>query len=534
MLNYSQNFKKNVTTLTRDGVIVKAVINNIEVFGDNIIDMKVTENFASSPNPKMGETCSSELVLNMYMPETAIALRNAEILAYFGMELDDSSIEWIPLGVFYVTDVFTDSNFAKVRVTAMDGMSKLEDEYKPSITEFPADIQDIVNDICSQHSVEIENIPWESYFVEWAVFEEQYSCREMLGFIAGLLGCNARFNREGKLEMKWFTQEPYVIDRSQIYQSSFGQKTVETITFSAILSGTEDNPIDSGTGRPIIFSNPFMTQTIADNIMSSFVEMTYKPSSVVFRGNPALEAGDHITVEDDEGIEQEVMIMRQTTHLSGGLRTEIECYGTGETEQRLIKKPTEAKLRRMYAGLSAAIASATEKIAGAQGGYFKLEFDAQGFPSGWVIMDTPELSPTTKLWRFNHAGLAWSSNGGASYSNIAITMDGEIVANAITAGTMSAERIAVENYGDVDEHTLDNYIRFENGNIVLGKTNNELVLKIENDKISFISGLDTPAEKTVAYFSNNSLEIVDVERVRFGNFGFVPRESGNLTFTKVV
>ena len=113
-------------------------------------------------------------------------------------------------------------------------------------------------------------------------------------------------------------------------------------------------------------------------------------------------------------------------------------------------------------------------------------------------------------------------------------MDGQISANAITTGTLAAERIAVEQYGGAGETTLEQYIRFEAGRISLGKADNELELRIDNDKISFISGAGTEGERTVAYFSNNSLEIVDVTRVRFGPFGYLPRASGNLTFTKVV
>lgn len=46
-----------------------------------------------------------------------------------------------------------------------------------------------------------------------------------------------------------------------------------------------------------------------------------------------------------------------------------------------------------------------------------------------------------KLWMWNQGGLAWSEDGGATYSGIAITNDGKINANFITTGTMTAARI---------------------------------------------------------------------------------------------
>lgn len=78
---------------------------------------------------------------------------------------------------------------------------------------------------------------------------------------------------------------------------------------------------------------------------------------------------------------------------------------------------------------------------------------------------------------------------------------------------------------------IQKYIRFEDGNIILGESGNELTLRIENDKISFIEG---GAE--VAYFSNQKLYITDSEilqSLKIGNFAFTPRDNGNLSFKKV-
>lgn len=78
---------------------------------------------------------------------------------------------------------------------------------------------------------------------------------------------------------------------------------------------------------------------------------------------------------------------------------------------------------------------------------------------------------------------------------------------------------------------IEKYIRFEDGNIVLGEVGNELILQLENDRISFLqSGAD------VAYFSNNKLYVTDaniLNSLQIGNFAFTPRSNGNLSFTKV-
>lgn len=75
------------------------------------------------------------------------------------------------------------------------------------------------------------------------------------------------------------------------------------------------------------------------------------------------------------------------------------------------------------------------------------------------------------------------------------------------------------------------YIRFVDGNIILGEQGNEITLRIENDRLSF---LDDGAE--VAYFSNKKLTVLDgsfLNSLQIGKFKFLPRENGNLSLVKV-
>jgi hypothetical protein len=77
----------------------------------------------------------------------------------------------------------------------------------------------------------------------------------------------------------------------------------------------------------------------------------------------------------------------------------------------------------------------------------------------------------------------------------------------------------------------EKYIRFDNGDIILGETGNEITLRIENDRIRFLDG---GAE--VAYISNKQLYITDahfLNSLRIGRFAFLPRENGNLSLVKV-
>lgn len=78
---------------------------------------------------------------------------------------------------------------------------------------------------------------------------------------------------------------------------------------------------------------------------------------------------------------------------------------------------------------------------------------------------------------------------------------------------------------------IEKYIRFVDGNIILGESGNEIELHIENDIIRF---LDDGAE--VAYLSNKKLVVTDAEFLHsliVGNIGIVPRQNGNTSIVRI-
>lgn len=150
--------------------------------------------------------------------------------------------------------------------------------------------------------------------------------------------------------------------------------------------------------------------------------------------------------------------------------------------------------------ITQAVKTATDLITGQSGGYVVTNCDANGHPYEILIMDTPSMSTATKVWRWNNAGLGFSPNGYNGPYTTAITQDGKIVADFITAGTMSANRIkgGVLELGDDDNANGQIYIYDADGNRC-GQINN--------------SG--------IAIFSPSSLQQVIINP----EIGFVQRDS---------
>lgn len=97
--------------------------------------------------------------------------------------------------------------------------------------------------------------------------------------------------------------------------------------------------------------------------------------------------------------------------------------------------------------------------------------------------------------------------------------------------TFRADIDAVAAGTDAEFEEIRKYIRFVDGKILLGEVGNELELQIANDRISF---QQDGAE--VAYFSNRKLYVTDTQilhSLQLGNFAFMPRDNGNLSFKKI-
>lgn len=114
-----------------------------------------------------------------------------------------------------------------------------------------------------------------------------------------------------------------------------------------------------------------------------------------------------------------------------------------------------------------AIANATALITGNEGGYFIVhDSNGDGFPDETLWMDTNDIETATRVWRFNQAGLGFSSSGYDGPYGLAITMNGEIVADFVTTGTLSADRI---NGGTITGVAINNgsgtFQVDENGNL---------------------------------------------------------------------
>lgn len=116
-----------------------------------------------------------------------------------------------------------------------------------------------------------------------------------------------------------------------------------------------------------------------------------------------------------------------------------------QTTQEIENIKTEVKKNETATAkkIAAAVANATALITGQNGGYVVL--NPSNNPQEILIMDAPSINEAVKIWRWNSGGLGYSSNGYNGPFATAITQDGAIVADFITAGEINGALIKADS-----------------------------------------------------------------------------------------
>ena len=545
-------------------ILTRAVFNeNTVLTGKNIIDMAVTEAVNASGGISMGATIASKLEMSIKTPDTALLLDGGIVDPFVWFEgvyarvpfdisedgalagasgigstgtllytslpklsedgvlaVDISDTEEVcPLGRFYISKAESNTDFkTQFKIVAYDAFSKTEDTYSPMIT-MPNTSEAILADIASQCGFAL------SADIEYPAGEfdlYDFTCRQYIGYFAGLVGKNARFNRDGKLTFVWYESHAYNITRSNQYLGGLKRLTDAPFTVRSISSGAADATLVAGDGVGLSFENPFITQEILDGIFGRVGTFSYVPMTLKWRGNPAVEAGDIVEVEDDHGSTYTVYVMEQVLKIGGGLYSEIKCYGQSESDIQFSTSPTQKKLQQVYTKMQQAIQEATKLLQGANGGVFEiLDENGDEINDGWII----HSADGQRFIKANVNGIGVTTDGGATFKE-ALTANG-LNASAVTTGQMSAQRVIV---GDEVLGNVFSVAQDDDGRIVvtIGAAQNDIKQKQTNDAITFVD----KNENQVAKFSVTGAEWQSMQQMKYCGFLWTKSESsGNVRFT---
>jgi hypothetical protein len=252
---------------------------------------------------------------------------------------------------------------------------------------------------------------------------------------------------------------------------------------------------------------------IASDLYSQLQSITYVPCSVTVLKTVQIRAGDIINVVDSNGKTFAIYVMKVGIAPGG---TTITCTGDKSYGSNV------AVSSEKYSNLTGKILAIKKSVDGLEienkdltGKVATIAATVDGLDSfvGEKIKDAIDEYDVSVGTRFQQNKDSFEFQFGA--------MKGDISGVSEEVQKQYEERVA--------------NIRFEDGNIILGRVSSEIMLILKNDRISFVRNVVGLPE--LAYISDNVLYITEGEfltQLRIGKFGFTPGAKGNLSFKKVV
>lgn len=323
---------------------------------DLLTNLTYTAAVNSGESLSLGCTCAAQV--RFTYQQQGLALENRRLYLSMGAAVDEE-IQWLPLGVFTVTATEQSNN--GVTVTACDAMAvEMEQVYLPT-TENKRTISAILQEVASQVGIGVATLPALASQIQVAVTSD-HTCREMVGLLAALCGCNAVIDRNGKLSLRWYTRSSVTVNGEEYYTDGFQQNdtafTLETVrvTVTSVTEQTDEDGqvlktetsqvltptgIDGEVGIEI--THPYMTQDVLDDVWVAIGGLSYWPGTYTFLGNLLLEPGDLMTVEGLDGTAYTVPVMELEQTFDGGVKTAVTAVGRSKTESSISTGSTLTK-----------------------------------------------------------------------------------------------------------------------------------------------------------------------------------------------
>ena len=264
---------------------------------------------------------------------------------YFGV-----NGEYAPQGVFAVKKI--EKSGERLSVTLEDNMAKTEKGYFSSLT-YPSTTLKILSEIATKCGVSFDT----SELTAVAVKDkpEGYTCREIIGHIAGLYGRFAVCDRTGKIIFKWFD------NTVQLSENCYDTPTLATddITVGRVVCGD----FTAGTGTAITYDCLFMTQAQLNAVQKLLNGFKYRTGEIPLRlGNMLIDAWDTASITyGGETIAIPVATISMT--FNGGLSMTIEAPAEEQSADNgeSYKSPAQKQAERITADIISAKQALLEK-----------------------------------------------------------------------------------------------------------------------------------------------------------------------------
>ena len=254
---------------------------------------------------------------------------------YFGV-----NGEYAPQGVLTVKKI--EKSGERLSVTLEDNMTKTEKGYFSSLA-YPSTTLKMLSEIATKCGVAFNTSGLTAVTIKDK--PEGYTCREIIGYIAGLYGKFAVCDRTGKIVFKWF-------DTTAVQLSDFCYDTPTVATDDITVGRVVCGDFTAGTGTAITYDCLFMTQNQLNTVQKSLNGFKYRTGDIPLRlGNMLIDAWDMVSITYG-GETVKIPAATISVAYNGGLSMTIEAPAEEQSaDSESYKSPAQKQAERITADI---------------------------------------------------------------------------------------------------------------------------------------------------------------------------------------
>ena len=338
------------------------LVGETEIIDKGFRTLKV--NLLSNENKNtlsIGGITASELEVEIDGLSGVVTGKEFDVQIGLLTDFENKVYEWVSIGKFTAQKPTTRAYTTKF--TAYDRfVSKLGGLYKSSLT-YPASGKAILDEISALSGVPIKtygitalNFPMRTVLGDNGETThvnpfDGFTYRETIGYIAMAYGKFATVNRNGEVELRWYTDNGYRIEKNMSYDDIEVAQTEFSVDYlNVVVNNDRNNPIQKGEGvTGVTVGSPIFTEEMLNYAYGQISGFKYLPTTLSFKGDPRIDLGDIVTVVKSDGTEIKVPIMSLDFDFDGGLVCKVGSYGdTEQSNNTYASNPNSQRYNRLY------------------------------------------------------------------------------------------------------------------------------------------------------------------------------------------
>ena len=301
----------------------------------------ITRQCCGSNEIELGTVYAAEMGITLLTDIDRYSLTGAAITLSFHLDIGEGTYEEVPMGVFEISEA--NRTIRCLEIKAYDYMLRFDAAFDEKVTNGVA--YDLLQLACEACKVELANtkeelaaMPNGSTVLGVYTENDIETWRDLIFYIAHVLGCFAQIDRAGKLLLIKYGNSPVAdIPDSQRFSSSFSDFITRYTAVSSTNVRTKmaeyyaldpDDALTMNLGvNPLLqFGLSETRKMLLTNILNDISVIRYVPFDSTTIGNPAFDPGDVITFSGRQADSKQITAVTGITIKINGKHS-LKCVG---------------------------------------------------------------------------------------------------------------------------------------------------------------------------------------------------------------